>query len=63
MNRKRKILLVVAICWAVILAAFVVTGGVILSHANGDAGAFSYLLVLGTAVEGTEPSSMLQTLR
>jgi uncharacterized SAM-binding protein YcdF (DUF218 family) len=59
-DRKRKILLVVAICLAVILAAFAVTGGVILSHAQGDTGEVSYLLVLGTAVEGTEPSSMLR---
>ena len=60
MDRKRKILLVMAGFVAAVLAAFVITGGVILSHARGDTGEFSYLLVLGTAVEGTEPSSMLR---
>lgn len=60
MIRKHPVLVAIAALLAMILLAFVTTGIVIMVKASGTSGEFEYLLVLGTAVEGTEPSSMLQ---
>ena len=60
MRRKHPILLAIAVALAAILLAFVITGVVIMAKSGGSSGEFDYLLVLGTAVEGTEPSSMLR---
>ena len=60
MIRKHPVLSAIVIFVAVLLLAFAVTSIVIMAHASGSEGEFQYLLVLGTAVEGTEPSSMLQ---
>lgn len=43
-----------------ILIIALVTGGIILYAAQGSEGEFSYLVVLGTTVEGTAPSPMLK---
>ena len=43
---------------AVLVLAFIVTGIIIMTFSSGNGG-FDYLLVLGTTVNGTEPSSML----
>ena len=59
MIRKHPVLIAIAALLAMILLAFVVTGVVIMAKAQGSSGEFQYLLVLGTTVEGTEPSSML----
>ena len=50
-------ILLVLLCLAVL--AFAATGAIIMHSATADEGEFAYLLVLGTVVEGTEPSSML----
>ena len=47
----------VPLCMILVLAGF--TGGKILGCAGGTAGEFEVLLVLGTHVQGTEPTSML----
>ena len=60
MRRKHPVLRVIAIVLVVILLAFAITGVVIMVKADGSEGDFQYLLVLGTVVEGTEPSSMLR---
>ena len=60
MRRRHPILRVLVVILAVSLLAFSATGIVIMSQADGTEGEFAYLLVLGTAVEGTEPSSMLR---
>ena len=60
MRRKHPVLLVIALVLAAIVLAFVITGIVIMVKSGGGDGEFTYLLVLGTAVEGTEPSSMLR---
>ena len=60
MTRKRKIQLAVIATLVLIVLAFVITGGIILSHGQGDSGEISYLLVLGMAVDGTEPSPILR---
>ena len=60
MTRKRKIQLAVIATLVLIVLAFVITGGIILSHGQGDCGQISYLLVLGMAVDGTEPSPILR---
>ena len=44
----------------VLLLAFLFTGGAILQKAKGTSGEFAYLLVLGTKVDGIEPSGMLR---
>ena len=44
----------------VILLAFVLTGVAIMIKAKGSVGEFVYLLVLGTKVKGTEPTSILR---
>ncbi len=44
----------------VLLAAYIATGIAILVKARGTAGEFAYLLVLGTKVNGTEPTSILR---
>ena len=49
--------LLVLLCLVVL--AFSITGVVIMHGATADVGEFQYLLVLGTVVEGTEPSPML----
>lgn len=59
MLRKHPVLRVIAGILAAILLAFLITGGIIMANASGGSGEFQYLLVLGTAVEGTKPSSML----
>lgn len=59
MKGKRIVLLAIAALMAVILLAFVVTGILIMAKSAGGSGEFEYLLVLGTAVEGTKPSTML----
>lgn len=60
MFRKHLAFRLTVIVLAVVLLAFVITGILIVAKAKGSQGEFDYLLVLGTAVEGTEPSSMLR---
>lgn len=60
MFHKHPVLSVIALAVAVVLAAFAVTGAVIMNAAAGSPGEFRYLLVLGTTVNGSEPSPMLQ---
>lgn len=60
MKRKHPAVIAIAALLAMILVAFVATGAIIMVKAKGTDGEFAYLLVLGTAVEGTEPSSMLR---
>ena len=59
MKKKHPILsvLLVLLCLAVLILS--ATGVVIMHDATADKGEFQYLLVLGTVVEGTDPSSML----
>ena len=57
--RKHPVLLMLLVILCVILLAFTITGTVIMSAGRTGSGEFQYLLVLGTAVNGTEPSSML----
>ena len=59
MVKKHPILFSLLILLAVVLLAFVVTGSVILGASAADEGEFDYLLVLGTVVDGDEPSPML----
>ncbi len=56
----RKGLKILAGVAAVLLLAMAITGGLIISACGGSAGESPYLLVLGTVVEGTEPSAMLR---
>lgn len=60
MKRTIKIIfqLTVTLLLIALLAAFV-TGGMILFRSLGSRGNFTYMVVLGTTVEGTEPSPML----
>lgn len=60
MKRKIKITfqILVVLLLAAILAALI-TGGMILFRSLGSSGNFTYMIVLGTTVEGTEPSPML----
>ena len=60
MIRKHPVLALVALILVLILVVFAVTGVIIMTKADGSSGHFQYLLVLGTAVDGTEPSSMLR---
>ena len=60
MFKKHPVLSVISLLLAAIVLAFAVTGGIIMNAASGSPGDFDYLLVLGTTVEGTEPSPMLR---
>ncbi len=60
MFRKHPALTVIILILAAVILTFAVTGAVIMSAAPGNPGEFQYLLVLGTTVEGTEPSPMLR---
>ena len=60
---KRKIKLafqIVAAVLVLVLLAALATGGMILFRGLGSKGPFTYMIVLGTTVEGTEPSPMLR---
>ena len=59
MKKKRAILTAFLVLLCLVVLGFCVTGVVIMRGATADEGEFRYLLVLGTVVEGTEPSSML----
>ncbi len=60
MFKKHPVLTITAAILVLILLAFAVTGAVIMANAAGTPGEFQYLVVLGTTVEGTEPSPMLR---
>lgn len=60
MFKKHPVLTVIAAILALFLLAFAVTGALIMNAAVGTPGEFQYLVVLGTTVEGTEPSPMLR---
>lgn len=61
MFKKHPILSIICIFLSVLILAMVVTGVMILNHGNTVPGILpQYLLVLGTTVEGTEPSPMLR---
>ena len=59
MKKKRPFLTVLLALLCLIIIAFSVTAVIIMHGATADPGEFQYLLVLGTVVEGTEPSAML----
>lgn len=59
MFKKHPVIAILMLLLAVVVLAFVVTGIVIMTFSSGS-GEFDYLLVLGTTVNGTEPSSMLR---
>ena len=59
MKRNHPLLTVLLVLLCLAVLAFAATGVVIMHGATADEGEFQYLLVLGTVVEGTEPSSML----
>lgn len=60
MKRKIKIAFqIIAVLLIAVLLAALVTGCMILFRGLGTTGNFTYMIVLGTAVEGTEPSPML----
>ena len=59
MKKKHPFLTVLLVLLCLVVLAFSVTGVIIMHGATADKGEFQYLLVLGTVVEGTEPSSML----
>ena len=59
MKKKRPFLTILLVLLCLIIMVFSVTGVVIMHGATADKGEFQYLLVLGTVVEGTEPSAML----
>lgn len=58
MFKKHPVLAGLLLLLAVLVLAFIVTGIIIMTFSSGN-GEFDYLLVLGTTVNGTEPSSML----
>ena len=60
MIKKHPVLFILLILLAVLILAMLITGIVILGFAGGGSGEFQYLVVLGTTVNGTEPSSMLK---
>ncbi len=60
MVKKHPILFILLMFLAVLILAMLITGIVILGFAGGGSGEFQYLVVLGTTVNGTEPSSMLK---
>ena len=59
MKKKRAILTAFLVLLCLVVLAFSITGVVIMHGTTADKGEFQYLLVLGTVVEGTEPSAML----
>lgn len=59
MFRKHPILAVISTLLILLLLAMFVTGAMIMNAAAGSRGEFEYLIVLGTTVEGIEPSPML----
>lgn len=60
MKRKLKISFQITIVVLILLLlAFLFTGAAILFRGLGHKSPFTYLIVLGTTVEGTEPSPML----
>ena len=59
MKKKRPFLTILLVLLCLIVMAFSATGVIIMHGAAADKGEFQYLLVLGTVVEGTDPSSML----
>lgn len=60
MFKKHPIISVCVALLAVLLLAFVATGCLIMHAAGGSEGEFEYLIVLGTTVNGSEPSSQLR---
>lgn len=61
MKRKIKIgFQVFIVLLILVLLAVLLTGSMILVRGFGHKDAFTYMIVLGTTVEGTEPSPMLQ---
>ena len=59
MKRNHPLLTVLLVLLCLAVLAFAATGAIIMHSATADEGEFAYLLVLGTVVEGTEPSAML----
>ena len=59
MKKKRPLLTILLALLCLAVLALCGTGVVIMHGASKDDGEFDYLLVLGTVVEGTEPSPML----
>ena len=59
MFQKHPVLSVITLIICVILVVFSVTGVLIMNAAAGKPGNFRYLLVLGTTVNGDQPSPML----
>lgn len=58
MFRKHPVCALLLLLLVLVVAAFVITGIAIMTFST-PAAEFDYLLVLGTAVDGTEPSPML----
>ena len=59
MLKKHPVLMILSLLLGALVMAFVVTGILIMTFSSGS-GEFDYLLVLGTTVNGTEPSPMLR---
>lgn len=60
MKRKLKIAFqIMIVVLILVLLAVLLTGTAILFRGFGQKGPFTYMIVLGTTVEGTEPSPML----
>ena len=59
MKRNHPLLTVLLVLLCLAVLAFAATGAIIMHSATADEGEFQYLLVLGTVVDGTEPSPML----
>ena len=60
MKRKLKITFqIMVVVLILLLLAVLLTGTAILFRGLGQKGPFTYMIVLGTAVEGSEPSPML----
>lgn len=60
MKRKLKITFqIMIVVLILVLLAVLLTGAAILFRGLGQKGPFTYMIVLGTTVEGTEPSPML----
>ena len=61
MKRKLKISFQITIVVLILIfLAFLLTGAAILFRGLGQKGPFTYMIILGTTVEGTEPSPMLR---
>lgn len=60
MFKKHPVLTVATGILLLLILAFVITGAFVLHAAKGKSGEFEYLVILGTKVEGTMPSPMLQ---